>query len=280
VVAATSKSDFDIREMRKKPMTVYLGIPADQLERLAPIMNLFVQQFVSLLSRHRPDPNTEPYRVLAILDEFTNLGKMTKLRKGFSYLAGYHIHLMPVIQNLAEFYAIYGKHESDTFLQNIDYKIMYRQNDETNKIFVSKNLGQRTVKVKTQSRHRNSRNAGGTTTGETIIARPLLSPDEVELFPKDKAIIKLSGEHPIKFKRIIYYKNAIFKNRVLPPVDIPTIEPLYPTIQVKMKTAEFTASEPPVSQPIPEQEMQEALTVYEQTQQKGVGGAKLINAYF
>lgn len=272
IVAATSKSDFDIRDMRKKPMTVYLGIPANQLERLAPIMNLFVQQFVSLLSENIPCPEKEPYRVLAILDEFTNLGKMTKLRKSFSYLAGYHVHLMPVIQNIAEFYAIYGKDESDTFFQNTDYKIMYRQNAKTDKEFVSSSLGDRTIKIKTQSHHKSSKNTGGTTTGENIIKRPLLSPDEVGYFPKEKAIIQLGGEPPVKFKRIIYYKEAIFKSRLLPPVEIPDIAPLYPTIKVK-KVASEQPNQPSSKEQTKEdlstdEEIQAAVNVYQQIQIK------------
>lgn len=268
IVAATSRSDFDIREMRKKPMTVYLGIPANQLERLAPLMNLFVQQFIGLLTEELPQPETDHYRVLAILDEFCNLGKMQKLRKGFSYLAGYHVHLMPVIQNVAEFYAMYGKDESDTFFQNTEYKIMYRQNSATDKEFVSKMLGDKTIQIKTKSRHSNSRNSGGTTTGEQFIKRPLLSPDEVGQYPRDKAIIQLGGEPPVEFKRCIYYEEDIFKDRLMPPIDIPTIEPLYPTIQVTKPISENENKSASKCSSEEDEEMQEAMNTYQQTQQE------------
>ncbi|MFX7140030.1 type IV secretory system conjugative DNA transfer family protein, partial [Acinetobacter baumannii] len=64
--------------------------------------------------------------------------------------------------------------------------------------------------------------------------RPLLSPDEVGNFSKEHAVAKLSGQPPVKFKRIIYYEDKLFKARLLPPITIPAIGPIFATIQVKM----------------------------------------------
>jgi type IV secretion system protein VirD4 len=166
---------------------------------------------------------------------------MEKIRKGFSYLAGFHIHLMPIIQNVGEFYALYGKDESDTFFQNTEYKIMYRQNTETDKTFVSRTLGDKTVKLKTKTRHQSGNNAG-TTSGENLIKLPLLSPNEIARLPKSEAILQIGGEPPVKFDRLIFYKEDLFKSRLLPPVEIPMIAPLYPD-RSKMLKAQSTPEE-------------------------------------
>lgn len=125
--AATSRSDFDLKKMRQEKMTVYLGIPPNQLNRLAPLMNLFIQLFLTVMTESLPKLD-EPHKVLVILDEFCALGRMETVKTGFGYLAGYNLHLIAAIQNIGQFYALYGRDDSEVFFQNTDYKIAYRQN--------------------------------------------------------------------------------------------------------------------------------------------------------
>lgn len=231
--AATSRSDFDVREMRKKRMTVYLGIPTNHIERLAPLMNLFIQLFVNSMTEELPKKD-EPHKVLIMLDEFCALGRMDTIKAGFGFLAGYNIHLMAIIQNIGQFYCLYGNRDScDVFFQNTDYKIAYRQNTQTDREFVSEQLGMRTVKNRSKSYQGPLLNGRIPSTNESVIGRPLLSPDQVRTFPKEEAIAIINGEPPVKYKRIIYYEDARFKNRVLPPVQIAAITPYYPELHAK-----------------------------------------------
>ncbi len=231
VNAATSKSDFDVREMRKKRMTVYLGIPTNQLERLAPLMNLFVQLFVNAMTEELPQQN-EPYKVLVMLDEFCALGRMDTLKEGFGFLAGYNLHLMAIIQNVGQFYSLYGGRDgSDVFFQNTDYKIAYRQNTKTDREFVSEQLGTRTVRNESKSYTGGLLNGQLPNTNESVIGRPLLSPDEVRVFPKEEAIAIINGEPPVRYQRILHYQDNRFKNRVLSPLEIKPITPCYPTLR-------------------------------------------------
>lgn len=39
--AATSKSDFDIRQLRRKRMTIYVSVSNDNLTRLSPLLTVF-----------------------------------------------------------------------------------------------------------------------------------------------------------------------------------------------------------------------------------------------
>jgi hypothetical protein len=107
IQAATSKSDFNIQVIRGKRMTIYLGIPIKHLDRLAPLMNMFIQLFINAMTKNLPAED-EPYKVLVILDEFCALGRMDKLKSGFGFLAGYNVHLMAIIQNVGQFYDVYG----------------------------------------------------------------------------------------------------------------------------------------------------------------------------
>ena len=49
--AATSGNDFDLRELRERPMSIYVGVNPDDLHRLRPVLNLFFQQAIGLQTR-------------------------------------------------------------------------------------------------------------------------------------------------------------------------------------------------------------------------------------
>ena len=55
--AATSTNDFDLRSLRQRPMSIYLGVTPDNLDRMAPLLNLFFQQVVDLNTRELPEQN-------------------------------------------------------------------------------------------------------------------------------------------------------------------------------------------------------------------------------
>ena len=46
--AATSGDDFDLRDLRKKPMSIYVCVNPDDLHRLRPVLSLFFQQTIGL----------------------------------------------------------------------------------------------------------------------------------------------------------------------------------------------------------------------------------------
>jgi type IV secretion system protein VirD4 len=231
--AATQRSDFDIRQMRKKRMTVYLGIPTNQLTRLAPLMNLFIQLFINAMTENLPQKN-EPYKVLAMLDEFCALGRLDTLKNGFGFLAGYNIHLMAIIQNIGQFYELYdGRDNCDVFFQNTDYKICYRQNTKTDQEFISNQLGTCTVENHSKSYPGGLIFNQTPSTNKSLIQRPLLTPNEVRIFPKEEGIAIINGESPVRFKRVIHYQDKRFKERILPPIQIPQVNLQYPLNQIE-----------------------------------------------
>ena len=70
VDAATSANDFDLRDLRKRRMTIYLGVTPDNLDRMAPLLNLFFQQLIDLNTRELPERNPDlKYQCLLLPDE-------------------------------------------------------------------------------------------------------------------------------------------------------------------------------------------------------------------
>src|SRR3546814_6395838 len=98
VDAATEASDFDLRQLRKRPMSIYLGASPDELDRIAPLYNLLFQQLIDLNVRELPDENTS-LPVLVILDEFARLGRASVIATAFSSVSRAGITLLPAIQS-------------------------------------------------------------------------------------------------------------------------------------------------------------------------------------
>jgi len=237
--AATAKSDFDFRDMRKKRMTVYLGVQTNQIDRMAPLLNLFIQLFLNVMTDELPQDD-EPFKVLAILDEFCNMGNMPILKRSFSYIPGYNVYLAPIIQNIGQFFEIYGgRDQCDIFFQNTDYKIAFGQNTKTDRDFVSEQLGDRTVKVKTKTRQ----SGGSVSYSESYIARPLISSAEVGRLSKKQAILIASGYEPLKYEKIVYYKDAYFTRKMSEPIDMDPIVPVALSFEVNPRQPEDDTKE-------------------------------------
>lgn len=117
VDAATAASDFDLRDLRKRHISIYLGVSPDELDRIAPLYNLLFQQLIDLNVRELPSEAT-PVPVLVILDEFARLGRASMLASAFSYVAGYGIRLLPVIQSRSQLRGVYGEHLADEIVAN------------------------------------------------------------------------------------------------------------------------------------------------------------------
>lgn len=206
---ATSDNDFDLAMLRQKKMSVYIHIPDADKERLRPLLTLFWAQTINLLTQILPNTNEEPYKVLALLDEFGNMAKISKLREGMSFLRAYHVIPIVIVQYLSQITAIYGQHEAKGFM-NAKIRVVFALNDMDDAKFVSSALGKKTVKVSSNSVNvgdRDSRSHNVSYQGSA-----LLSPDEIMQLPKNKEIILLESQSPIKANKCYWFKEPLYKD--------------------------------------------------------------------
>ncbi len=101
--AATSGNDFLLTDLRKKKMTIYIGIQPNKLAEARLIINLFFSQLINVNTRELPQNNPElKHQCLLLMDEFTSIGKVDILASSVSYMAGYNLRLLPIIQSMAQ----------------------------------------------------------------------------------------------------------------------------------------------------------------------------------
>lgn len=193
---ATSHSDFDLRDLRRQKMTIYIGFTDDDMERLAPLLTLFWQQLISAMIQKIPEIKTEPYPLLCLIDEFSSLGRIERLRRSLKLLREYRVRCVLMLQYIAQTYEQYSEAEAKAFT-NIKTKIAFACDDYQDAEYVSKLLGTRTVKVGAGS---SSRQAQGYSESNSYNyqAVPLLRPDEVMRLPAKVNLILRTGVPALK----------------------------------------------------------------------------------
>jgi len=245
--AATSASDFDLSKLRSEAISIYLAVTPDNLDRLAPLLNLFFQQVVDLNARELPEHNSAHSRqLLLLLDEFPSLGHVGVLAKSVAFIAGYGIRLLTVLQSPSQLRAIYGPDDAKNFLTNHAVEIVFTPKEHDVAVELSERFGTQTVEAKSRSRPWgfSSRSRSETVSDHR---RPLLLTQELKLVPKAKAFVLMAGVLPILADKLVYHEDRRFTARLLPP---PTIEPMpAPThaslasqvLQLKQDLAELRA---------------------------------------
>jgi type IV secretion system protein VirD4 len=224
VDAATSENDFDLSDVRKKKMTVYLGITPDHLAESAVLLNLMFSQLVNLNTKKLPqdDPDLK-CQCLMLMDEFTSIGKVGIIAKSVSYMAGYNLRLLAIIQSVAQLESVYGREDARTFATNCAMQLLYPPREQKDANEYSEMLGYFTQKSVSISRPRGWFAKGGDSESISDQRRALLLPQELKELGQDKEIILLENTKPILANKIVYYRDPVFQARILPA---PTIDPL------------------------------------------------------
>lgn len=221
VDAATEESDFDLRELRTKPMSIYLGVSPDELDRVAPLYNLLFQQLIDLNVRDLPDTDT-PLQVLVILDEFARIGRAQVIASAFSYVAGYGIRLLPVIQSRSQLRAVYGEHVANEIVANCGVEVAFTPKE----LRVANELSERIGYVGQESITKSLTINGILANRSKSMSdqrRALLLPQELMQFPDGELLLLRGGIPPIHGDKIRFYADGVFRSRVMAAPIVPLI---------------------------------------------------------
>ena len=225
VDAATSHNDFDLADVRTRPMSVYIGITPDHLEDAKLLVNLVFSQLVNLNTKQLPQDNPTKYRYpcLLLMDEFTAIGKVNILAKAVSYIAGYNLRLLPIIQSLSQLESVYGREDARTFVTNHAMQILFAPREQKDANEYSEMLGTFTEKGISESRSKQILDPKGSSESISDQKRALMLPQELKELGQWKEIVLLENTKPILCDKIRYYDDPAFTSRVMEP---PVVRPL------------------------------------------------------
>ena len=210
--AALARSDFNLADLKRQPMTVYLAIPPDRLRACLG----FVRGFIGLaLDGITEAPGKPVHRVAFFLDEFGQLGRMDRLADSVTLLRGYGAQLWLFVQDLSQLKAVYPRWQS--FLANTSQQFFGTADFDTAR-YLSGALGQQTIRYETQNVSQSSGTWGkpgssSSGAGEHLQGRSLLTPDEVMRLGPTRPIVLVSGEPPYLLHRVSYLTDPAYAGR-------------------------------------------------------------------
>jgi type IV secretion system protein VirD4 len=237
VAAVTSRCDWRIADLiaAEYPVSLYLVVPPSDINRTKPLIRLLLNQIGRRLteSLDGSDGIERRHKLLLMLDEFPALGRLDFFESALAFMAGYGISSFLIAQSLNQIDKAYGVNHA--ILDNCHVRVTFATNDERTAKRISDTLGTAT-ELRAQRNYAGHRLApwlGHLMVSRQETARPLLTPGEVMQLPPDEAVVMVSGQPPIKAKKLRYYLDTNFTRRVLPPpaldegryVDVPEVRP-------------------------------------------------------
>ena len=233
-VTGEATSDFRIQDImdNDSPVSLYLVLNPTNIQRLKPLVRLFISQLVFILMPEMEFSGGQmkaPYkhRLLLLLDEFPALGKLGIFEQAIAYFGGWNIKAYLICQDKAQLDAAYGKDESIT--SNCHVTVAYAPNKVETAKYLSERLGVTTV-IKEQE---SISFQGGTglfakksvTKSQQEVQRAVLTPDEIMRLPgpiKDvyqnitepgDMLVFAAGFPPVYGKQILYFLDNTFSER-------------------------------------------------------------------
>lgn len=223
VAAVTSRSDWRIADLVEAPhpVSLYLVVPPSDISRTKPLIRLILNQIGRRLTEKlhataSDGTGTKRHRLLMMLDEFPALGRLDFFETSLAFLAGYGVRAFLIAQSLNQIDKAYGEHNA--ILDNCHVRIAFATNDERTAKRISDALGTATEQraMRNYAGHRLAPWLAHVMVSRQETARALLTPGEVmQLAPTDELLL-LSGQPPIRAKKLRYFEDAAFTARVLP----------------------------------------------------------------
>ena len=155
-----------------------------------------------------------------MLDEFPALGRLDFFETALAFMAGYGIRAYLIAQSLNQISKAYG--ENNAILDNCHVRIAFSSNDERTAKRISDALGTAT-ELRAQRNYAGHRLApwlSHVMVSRQETARPLLTPGEVMQLPPKDELILVSGLPPIRARKLRYYEDHNFIQRVRPSPEL------------------------------------------------------------
>lgn len=177
----TKSCDWKPEDLRNdKPPTIYLCIPANEIDNYASVLRVIIGLHVRRLMLAEPDRSAA--QILFMLDELPRLGEMAPIREALEAGRSYGIKLWMFAQYVGQLQEAYGREIADGMIGSCGVRIYMNPDAETAEK-LSKQLGER----------------------ESLLdgkKQPLVTPQELSGPEwKNDMLVLVQGEKPLRLKK-------------------------------------------------------------------------------
>lgn len=223
-----AKSDFSFGDLKTKPTSIYLILPADRLRTFDRWLRLLIQQAITVNARNIDQKPERP--ILFLLDEMPTLGRLPAIEQAYGLMAGFGMQLWGIVQDLSQLAQVYGPNGWQTFISNSGVIQYFGSRDKLTAEYFSSLCGVTTVAVHNfslsigravgatygsgpggaNSSHSDTSNwskTGAVNEGQ----RQLAYPDELMVMKAHQQIVFVENLDPISAHKVLWYKDAKLK---------------------------------------------------------------------
>lgn len=190
----TNASDFNLEDTGNKKRAIFIILP-DQKTTFNGLASLFVyQHYVALTENADRLGGRLNVRTNFLLDEFGNFTKIPAFSNMLTVGGGRGIRFNIVIQSFAQIEEKYGKEQAETVKDNCHCLIYLKSENPNTNAEISRRLGKYTTS--SYGRSSNSSKVENTSSSMSLIARDLLTLDEVAKIARPYILVMYSGSCP------------------------------------------------------------------------------------
>ena len=211
IAELTSTDTINFEQIGQEKTAVYVISP-DTHTTYNFLLTIFFSQMIQQLYDFA-DNNGGALQVPTyfILDEFANIGQIPDFDQKISTSRSRKISFSVILQNLDQLEAIYDK-SYETIIGNCDTHVFLGSNSQKTVEYFSKALGEKTISHFSVSTNRDKQHKKtGYSNSDQIMARALMTPDELRRMDNDLCIIFVKGLRPIKADKFYYFKHPMVK---------------------------------------------------------------------
>ena len=211
IAELTSTDTINFEEIGSKKTAVYV-ISSDTHTAYDFLLTIFFSQMIQQLYDYADQNGGRlKERTYFILDEFANIGKIPDFDKKISTSRSRGISFSVILQNIDQLEAVYEK-SYETIMGNCDTHVFLGSNSFKPVEYFSKQLGEKTIDRDNISINKDKQNhRTGKSLSDQIMARALMTPDELRRLDNNLCIIFEKGLKPVKAKKFYYFKHPMDK---------------------------------------------------------------------
>lgn len=211
IAELTSTDTINFEDIGNKKTAVYV-ISSDTHTAYDFLLTIFFSQMIQQLYDYA-DQNGGRLKeqTFFILDEFANIGKIPDFDKKISTSRSRKISFSVILQNIDQLEAVYEK-SYETIMGNCDTHVFLGSNSFKTVEYFSKALGEKTIGRDSISVNKDKQNhKTGKSVSDQVMARALMTPDELRRMDNNECIIFEKGIKPVKANKFYYFKHPMAK---------------------------------------------------------------------
>jgi type IV secretion system protein VirD4 len=209
ICQALASSDFCFADLKREKITVYLVLPFKQMEAQGRWLRLLI---TSALEELTDEPRPGDGRVLFMLDEFAQLGRLPAIERALALVRGYGVQLWPFVQDLPQLKSVYPN-RWESFLSSAGVVQFFTPNDKMTAEYMSDRCGKYLAKRSGSSVSQSGAGSSSSSTSYSDQWEPLFSPWQLygKAIRSDRQMVFLEGLSPVVwvFRRRPYYDDEI-----------------------------------------------------------------------